>query len=311
MSFIFLLLKALKSRTQSTTVLLIAALGGFQCGQDASPANVYLFLGHPYDWNQPDRIDYRLERLEFAQYDQIWLGGDVCSHLTEKPETLEYLDSLFDLGSERMHWSLGNHDIMHGNVEWITEKTGRPAFYTTWVDGICLMVLNTNLFWFFPDDPPAIDCAEKERQLEMIFRVADTVSAASHLVILHHHALFNELKINASGNRIEVFNINPVPVRATCDPESDFTAIVYSRLEKAQRRGVQVVLVGGDFGMQAKEFEFRTQEGIWMLGSGINNSLDPRYAPEYVTTFDLDKVLVFKHFPKKRKLEWKFVKLEN
>lgn len=269
----------------------------------------YIFLGHPYDWNDGYRLDPRLERLDFSFYDQVWLGGDVCSRTTEQPETLNYLDSVLDFSNDHVQWTLGNHDVKYGNVQLITEKTGKPAFYTQPLAGnATLMVINTNLFWFWPSDPPEEDCSEKQEQYRMIRSVLDTISRSSHLVILHHHSLLKEHKPEALR---EVFNIDPGDVALTCDYHDQFSQQIYPLLTAARNRGVEVILVGGDLGMRIKQFEYQTPEGIWLLGSGINNSLVRENAPEYVTNFDPDRVLIFHHDPERSRLSWEFVLLNE
>ncbi|MCB0561572.1 MAG: hypothetical protein H6573_28975 [Lewinellaceae bacterium] len=276
---------------------------------EPSTSQRYIFLGHPYDWNYADRVDSRLERLDYSPYSQVWLGGDVCARTAEHPEALPYLDSLFDL--EKAHWALGNHDYDYGDPQVILDFLQRPSFYTRWQNGYCLMVLNTNFFWPYPSHPPQRDCEQKAAQWDMIRTVADTIREASHLVILHHLGIFNDLKINERGDTLRAFNVNVSPIYGTCDPDSEVTATVYPWLVEVQKRGVQVVLIGGDVGMQAKSFEFRTTEGIWLLGSGINNSLRREYAPEYVKDFGPDKVLLLEFKPGDKELSWEFVELDK
>lgn len=271
--------------------------------------HTYLFLGHPYDWNDGYRLDPRLEQINFANYDQVWLGGDVCSRLTEKPETFAYLDSVLDFSGEHVQWTLGNHDIMFGHLDRIRRATGKESFYLTHLKGdIPLLVLNTNLFWMYDSPPEQVQCPEREQQYELIRSVLDTVQQPSHLLILHHHALLNDQK---PAQLRKAFNTTPGAVTMTCDSTFRFDAMIYPSLVAAQKRGVQVILVGGDVGMRAKRFEYSTPEGIWLLGSGINNSLKPENKPDYVTTFDPDEVLVFRHQPAQQILEWEFVKLND
>lgn len=285
----------------------VLACSGSTAGPSAPER--YLFLGHPYDWNYPDRVDSRLERLDYSSYTQIWLGGDVCSHAAGHPEVLPYLDSIFNL--DRVHWALGNHDYDYGDPDAILDYLRRPSFYTRWQDGYCLMVLNTNYFWPYPSKPPQQGCDQKAAQWEMIRTVADTIREASHLIILHHLGLFNDLKVTETGDTLRAFNVNAAPIYGTCDPESEVTAKMYPWLVEVQKRGVQVVLIGGDVGMQAKASEFRTPEGIWMLGSGINNSVNREYAPEYVKDFGPDQVLVLEYEPRDGELSWEFVALDG
>lgn len=269
----------------------------------------YLFLGHPYDWNDPYRLDPRLENIDYRRYDQVWLGGDVCSRTTERPETLTYLDSILNFSDEHVQWTLGNHDIQYGNIDLITDLTGKPTFYTLRLPGeLQLVVLNTNLFWMWPSAPPREDCALKQAQLDLLTGVLDTIREAAQLVILHHHSLLKELKPDSLQ---EVFNIDPGQVALTCEYEDQFSRIIYPQLVAVKERNVDVILVGGDLGMRAKSFAYQTPEGIQILGSGINNSLIRENAPEYVTNFAPDQVLVFRHITKERKLEWAFVPLEE
>ncbi len=288
--------------------LLALAFSLGSCG-GKSPSRQFLFLGHPYDWADTSRVDPRLERLDYSPYEQVWLGGDVCARTGRKAGNMAYLDSIFDF--RRVHWALGNHDYEFGDPQAILAYLQRPSFYTTWEDGFCLMVLNSNLFHYFAEGPPQQNCAEKQAQLDMIRTVADTIREASHLVILHHHGLFNERKVDEKGDTLKPFNFNPMQARATCDPASGLSRLVYPWLAALQKKGVQVVLIGGDMGMQAKSFAFQTPEGIWLLGSGINNSVDPEYAPEYVKDFSPDKVLELDYAPQERKLSWRFVLLDE
>lgn len=283
----------------------------WNCHSEQDETKQYLFLGHSYNWHNPYKIDPRLEKFDFQKFDQVWLGGDVCAQTSEKESTLQYLDSLFDLDSDRLHWAIGNHDLKEGDLNLITRYTKRPDFYTTWVDGICLMVLNTNLFWFYDSAPPAVDCEKKEAQLAMIETVLDTIKDASHLVILHHHALLNKLKEDGQGNVSKVFNINPLTIRPGCDSTILLTSWLYPRLKQIQAKDISVILIGGDFGMRAKEFAFQTQEGIWLLGSGINNSVPLSQVPAYVTSLDPDKILMLEHRPGRRELSWSFVLLDE
>lgn len=292
-------------------ILLVCLLLLASCQTPEEQTRHYLFLGHPYSWHTPYKIDPRLETLDYQQFDQVWLGGDVCAQTSEKVSTLQYLDSLFDLDSDRLHWTIGNHDLKHGELERIMRFTGRPAFYTTWLEGICLMVLNTNLFWFYDAPPAQEQCETKAAQLDMIEQVLDTVREASHLIILHHHAILNDLKKDQEGNLIKTFNVNPLSIHPGCDSTLELTSWLYPKLKKVQEKSIPVILIGGDFGMRAKEFAYQTEEGIWLLGSGINNSIPRSQVPDYVTSLDPDKVLILEHQPMAEKLSWAFVLLNE
>ncbi len=292
-----------------TSLLLAVALWLSGCKEQ--PVQHIIFLGHPYDWNAGNRIDPRIEALDLSAYDHIWLGGDVCSETTKLPATLDYIDSLFHLRSDSTHWTWGNHDMLFGKTETIRAHTGKPDFYVQWQDGYCLLVLNTNLFWPYPSKPAQKDCEAKAAQMALIKAVTDTIREASHLVILHHHALLTEYITAADGKPADAFNGTAITMRPTCDSTSDFTKQVYPWLTAVQQRGVKVLLVGGDMGMRAKTFARQTPEGIQILGSGINNSVSPRYIPDYVLSFAPDQVLLLEYRREERTLEWRYESLHN
>ena len=280
----------------------------FSCRKEPI-SKAYIFLGHPYDWHQPNRVDPRVERIDFSFYDEIWLGGDVCSRTAEERATMAYLDHLFDF--KRVKWALGNHDLNYGNPDNVMGQLPHPAFFTSWQDGFCLTVLNTNLFWPYPANPPQRDCEQKQAQWQMIKNVADTITEASHWVILHHHALFTALKRNMDKDTIRDFNINPEPFYASCDSSSNITSQWYATFMEAQQKGVQVIFIGGDVGMRAKKTAYQTPEKIWLLGAGINNSVSKEYTPDYVTNFDPDEVLLLTYWPELRHMDWRFEQLNR
>lgn len=276
---------------------------------DGQAARQYIFLGHPYNWHHPYQVDPRLEQLNYEVYDEIWLGGDVCSRTAEVPQTMQYLDSIFDF--QKVRWTLGNHDVDYGEPEHVLQQLPHPEFFTEWKEGFCLSVLNTNYLWPYPSMPPQKDCKQKNDQWEMLQNVADTISEASHWLILHHHALFSDLKITPSGDTLQDFNVNAMLLKGTCDSTSSVTDTWYPLLLEVQKKGVQVVLIGGDVGMQSKQSEFQTPHGIWLLGSGINNTVPREHAPEYVKDFGPDKVLIVSYTQARKELEWSFTKLNE
>ena len=117
-------------------ILLLSLNCLFACKKDkpiikisASKNSKYIFLGHIY--NKENRVDPRLEKIDFSTYQGVWLGGDLCAETTKKRSTLDYLDAIFDLGNENTHWAVGNHDVRNGNLQWIQQTTGRNLFYAT------------------------------------------------------------------------------------------------------------------------------------------------------------------------------------
>lgn len=281
--------------------------------EDTNHNNLYFFAGHIYDWNHRDRVDPRIEKLNLDLYDQIWLGGDICGHTTENKKTLNYLDSILNVSSSNVQWTLGNHDVMHGNIEWIEKTTGRKSYYTHQIEDLCILVLNTNLFFVYPDVPPKRNCEEKEAQLSFVNQVLDTISVSSHLIILHHFGMFNELQLEKQNTTIKAFNINPDTIKINCNPHINLTDWLYPQLVKIQNKGIQVITIGGDMGMASKSHEYKTSDGIIILGAGLNGSLNTAngVTPKYITNFDPDEVIIFKHDKQKRKLTWDFVSLDS
>ena len=80
----------------------------------------YVILGHIYQ--DETKVNHQIGRLNFYQFDQIWLGGYLLIEATKSRSNLDYLGCLFDLSDPRTKWALGNHDVRSGNVKWITEK---------------------------------------------------------------------------------------------------------------------------------------------------------------------------------------------
>ncbi|MFT5168182.1 MAG: hypothetical protein ACI8P3_003422 [Saprospiraceae bacterium] len=273
----------------------------------------YLFLGHTYQWGVKDnnRIDYRFEGFNFEKYDQIWLGGDMAARTNESLATLNYMDSIFDLSVPTTHWTLGNHDINHGALSQIESITGRKSYYTSTFDGISLVVLNTNEFHHPLYSPKPHECEMLEDQLQLLQNLADTIQDVSHVVVLHHHALLTNEMTHDSLKMNKIFNLYNEDVRVDCASKYTFESKIYPILKKIQKKGIQVILVSGDLGQRSKSFEYQTAEGLWFLGSGINNSAIDIYLPEYVTDTSPDKVLIFEHDIDRKILTWKYVLLSD
>lgn len=280
------------------------------CSSPSLPKN-YCFISHTYHWGAKgnNKIDKRLESMDFSQYDQLWLGGDLCARTSEKVATLHYLDSIFHISKPSTHWSLGNHDITRGSYEDIESFCQRPSFYTRSFDGLCLLVLNTN--FNHPQLTAPDECPQQDEQFALLKDICDTIQQASHLLILHHHCLLTNNMTKGQLDMDTIFHYYRPKLAFSCQPPGSFEELVYPLLQQVQQRGVQVILLAGDLGQRQKTFEFQTDEDIYFLGAGINNSLDPDYAPDYVTNFDPDRVLLFKHYPEERRLEWEFVLLKE
>ncbi|MEM6320994.1 MAG: hypothetical protein AAF960_25235 [Bacteroidota bacterium] len=269
-------------------------------------SNQYLFLGHTYDG--PNRVDARLERLDYSQYTGLWLGGDLCAETTRRQSTLDYLDALFDLGNEDTHWAVGNHDVRNGNLDRITEKTGRNLFYAQTKNDLTIIVLDTNMGHV---SGRGASCEDRKEQADFIRRTLDTLPSSSHLVLLMHWVIWGETDANIpcralANNCLSTFQF-------ICgDPSTRFPPFLYEKLVEIEQNGTDVIVVSGDGGIFTKKYEYQTKEGIDFLISGLYTSLDRNNPPANVeVNLNPDSVLVFTHFPEERKLDWEFIRLDN
>ncbi|MEL6721269.1 MAG: hypothetical protein AAFP82_21390, partial [Bacteroidota bacterium] len=255
--------------------------------EELNPAvQEYLFLGHIYE--SSNRIDKRVEAINFERYAGIWLGGDVCVETTEEYETLEYLDCVFDLGKENIHWAVGNHDIRNGNMDWISEFTKRPTYYTQYQNGLQIVVINTCLG---RNDPLKDRCEEMEEQYQLLDAVLDTVQAASQLILLSHHNVWGGIDEHIfceAANACALWN------NFRCGHSSKFAPYFYDKLKVVRERGIEVIAVAGDGGQKSKKYEYQDKAGIHFLVSGIDRNSSFNSNP--------DSLLIFQHNPTKQEL---------
>ena len=239
--------------------------------------------------------------MDLSQYENIWLGGDICAQSSRKEETLDYIDGLFDVGKEGNHWALGNHDVTTKRYDWIKERTKRPDFYSEYNDGMTVMVLNAN--WYEPE------CEKLEEQYTMFENVCDTIQKSSHLVLLSHHIIWSD--IEGMPSMWEKANANKPFWESKCGtPEtSRFQDILYDQLVEVQKRGVQVVFISGDYGQKDKFFEEQTDDGVWFLASGIDRH--NRHFSDSLKSIVKDKVLHLQHNSEERSLSWEFLDLDS
>lgn len=269
----------------------------FACEKEELSPSVqeYLFLGHIYE--SSNRIDERVEAIRFEKYAGIWLGGDICVETTEEYATLEYLDCLFDLDNEQIHWAVGNHDIRNGNMEWISKFTKRPTYYTQYQNGLLIVVINTCLG---RNEPLKDRCEDMEEQFQMLEIVFDTVQEASHLILLSHHNVWGGVDEHI---HCEAANACALWNNFRCGQSSKFSPYFYEKLKVVKQRGIEVIAVAGDGGQKSKKYEYQDEAGINFLVSGIARNSSFNSNP--------DSLLVFQHRPKMRDLDWSFVHLEQ
>jgi hypothetical protein len=251
----------------------------------------YLFIGHCYQINTVgNKVDYRVEQLDKTPYAGIWLGGDVCSEAMLNYSTVQYIDSLFNLGNPETHWSLGNHDARDDNWDWYTEFTGRKTYYAYSSHGITRIVMNTNLL--------PVNCEMLNDEYNMICNVCDTISQSNYLVLIMHHGIWRGVPgLPPPGtyaqSDLRYWNAN-------CDSvETPFVKTIYPKLLDVKNRGIEVVCIIGDMGAGAKKFLMDSDDGIHFMGCGLYHN-----QPD-------NNVLLFTYLKESRKLSWQFCNLDS
>ncbi|MDB4467165.1 lamin tail domain-containing protein [Akkermansiaceae bacterium] len=240
----------------------------------AETTHRYLFMGHPRD-DQPGEIVQRdVERVDYSFYDLLLLGGDYTWRGTGTRDTVDYLDEVFSLSSPKTLTVFGNHDSQ--NKSFLTDKTGRPAFYAHIENNIVFLVLDTT------DNSRNITGAE----LTLIENTVDSLTSESHLVLIHHHLVWlsdyaplSHLQgsplIGASSNNLSGLN---------------FHSEVYPLLLEAKNKGAEVICLGGDrTGSDTEEFfiDHTTADGIRFIGAGLKEELTPSLRTVVVLEHDL------------------------
>ncbi|MBI9037951.1 MAG: hypothetical protein JEY97_07450 [Bacteroidales bacterium] len=260
--------------------------------------NSYIFMGHTYASNTT--IDERLESFNFTPFQQIWLGGDICAETTKDFSTLIYLDGIFDLGNSNTHWTLGNHDVRNGNIDWVVDVTEKETFHAQFFNNITLLVLNTNLNY------GGVDCGKINAQFELIKDVCDTIQKSSHLIVLTHNVVWanidDEMMVEEYANTVNS------SILFRCSPDQNFKESVFPLFENVMKKEIQVIFIAGDFGQNATSYEFITENGMVFLGSGIAS--DVPYNEQFPTWGLPDKVLVLDHDTLNQGISWQFLDLD-
>ena len=225
------------------------------------PVARYIFIGHCYQpYTAGDKVDYRLEELDFSGFNGVWLGGDVCSEAMLNYSTVQYIDSLFDLGNPDTHWSLGNHDARNGNWEWYEEFTGQKTYYASSNYGITRIVMNSNIV--------PTNCEMLDDQYDIISEVCDTISKSTHLILLMHHGLWRD--IPGLPNPGTYAQSDLVYWNANCDSvNTQFADVIYPKLLEVKQRGIDVSCILGDMGSTYKKFDMFSIDSVRFMGCGL------------------------------------------
>lgn len=252
--------------------------------QDNDPRQrkTYLHLSHTREVDNPNILP-GVNELNFDDYDLLLLGGDLGQNTSENPSSMVFYDQLFNFASSKTLWTLGNHD--YEDTMLVSSFTSRPTYYAYHENGITFIVLDTQM------DSSNISGA----QLNYVLGVLDTMQTSSHCLLLHHKLMWHPELPHFNADSVQLGNGELGDCHWCLNPENNFYEVLYPELVAVEKRGVQVLLVGGDFGNQVSSFSYKTTEGIQILGSGLTYLDGGR--GEY---------LVFRHYPKVRHLEWRF-----
>jgi hypothetical protein len=260
------------------------------------PKDSILVLGHTYRWG-PDgnRVDERLENLDYSKYKELWLLGDVCAATTREKETLDYLDDLFDLSKENVKWAIGNHDIDFGKMELISNKTKREFFYGDVKEDYASFVLNTQM----EDDLFRDSCDYKQKQHDTFVSFLEDIKSNQDiktLFILSHNTVWSDAEESLRKHNL-IGNANAAWIDFLCQWASEFRHLFLPHLIEIQNSGVNVICIAGDGGQYQKTFFEKAESGISYYVSGINNSVllyaDEKTIDRFNT--EADSVLIFNY----------------
>lgn len=255
----------------------------------------YIFLGHiKSKRNGLDKVDSRVEAIDFSKYDRIWLGGDVTDESNLFYENLEYIDSLFDVSNPSNHWAFGNHDLRNYNDEWLYDITQKRTFYTHHENGITTIVLNLSL--------PSSECEKLNEQFNLIKSVCDTITNSSHLILMSHHCVWNG--VPGLPEPWKYAQSNLISWIANCqDKPGNFVSTIYPLLVNVKNRGIEVINVLGDSGVGNKGTSMLSTDSIHFIASGIEPKTQIEHGP--------DSLLIFKHYVRERRMTWGFHLLDS
>lgn len=298
---------------QQTLLFLCFALIGLSACKKESPivevpekTTEYIFLGHIY--NKSNRIDPRLETIDYRRYKGVWLGGDLCAETTRERETIDYLDDIFDLSSEDTHWAVGNHDVRNGNLDWIRAVTGRRLFHAQTKDGITITTFDTNGGHVKGRDAT---CEDRQEQADFLLNLLDTLQTSSHLVLLTHWVVWGQVEPEIPCAELANNCINGFQFLCGSGA-SRFPFFLYDKLIALEERGIEVMVISGDGGIFTKKFHHETADGVDFFISGLFSTLDRDNPPTSVeVNLNPDSVLIFNHLVAERQLDWKFVELDE
>ncbi|MBN2779326.1 MAG: hypothetical protein JXR36_16970 [Bacteroidales bacterium] len=259
----------------------------------------YLFSAHTYMGE--NIIDSRLVELDKSVYDNIWLGGDICSETLMNPSTVEYLQEHLKIQEPHNYFCFGNHDRRNGNLDTFISFTGKNSYYADNFNNITCIVLDTNLA---PDD-----CENLNNQYNIICNVTDTIQQSSHLILLFHWGLWGG--IPGLPSPATYCHSNLIYWNSNCDStNNNFAQIIYPKLVEVKNRGVEVICIMGDMGATYKKIDFRSDDDIIFLGCGLEN-IKHRWEEDQWWTYEKDLILELDHNIDNGEITWTYRDIDS
>ncbi len=290
-------------------LVIIAML--FACSKN-EPTNDILVLGHTYSWIPGEnKVDKRLEKVDYSKYRELWLLGDLCDYTTKDKQVLNYLDELFDLKSSSTKWAIGNHDIRAGNLEFIKQTTRKDFNYGTIENNYAVYVLNTQLEnEYFRDS-----CDYKMQQhqdFSKFLSIIDTTTGIKTLFILSHNPVWSNAESSLREYKL-IGNTSAGWVNMICEWGKEFRHLYLETLIKIQNNGIQVICVAGDGGQYDKTFYEQGESGIKYYVTGINNSVLDNGYPKTIAKFTTapDSILIFIYVESTKTFVGEFIPISN
>lgn len=240
----------------------------------------YLHLGHTRGDENP-YMDPIVEKINFANYEMLWLGGDLAYLTSLDEKTITHVDSIYNLGDPNTLLALGNHD--YSDLTRIANYTKRPPYYSYNRNGVTIVILDTQ-------DSLSNIVGD---QINFFNSVIDTLNSTTHLIILTHKLIWLygdqhlESKIDSLANGYFgdcFYCVNP----------NNFYSDIYPKLQQIKKQGIEVICVAGDIGHKVKEFDYENNDGIYFLASGIHAEVGN------------NKGLVFTHNKTNKTIDWEF-----
>ena len=269
-------------------IIVLLIFTTFSCAKDkidTSPPDIikkYIHISHTKLVDN-SAIHPKSLNIDYTNFDITMLGGDIAHLSSHDNQTMDLINSIFDIKANTTFWSLGNHD--YSNPLLIQSYTDRPTHYTHHKNGITFLILDTQ----------KDSCRIRNEQLQLVKNVTDTISKSAYLIVLAHkliwmpnHPILQDRIPIVSNGQFGDFHYSLY--------YNNFYEDIYPRLVSASDKGVKILCIGGDIGKYTNEFEYTTSDGIQYLASGLNYQSSN------------DQYLIFDHNLTKRVLTWKYMK---